>query len=69
MKKVTPIRVSYATTLYGAAEKKAVAKVLDNPAHIVAGPCITAFENKIAGMFGKKFGVMVNSGSSANLIA
>ena len=27
------------------------------------------FENKIAQMFGKKYGVMVNSGSSANLLA
>src|SRR6185295_14735828 len=28
-----------------------------------------AFEQKVAAMFGKKYGVMVNSGSSANLLA
>lgn len=67
-KNIIPIRVSYATTIYGAAEKKAVMKVLADPGKIVAGPRIAEFESKIAGMFGKKFGVMVNSGSSANLI-
>ncbi len=33
------------------------------------GPLVKEFENKVAKIFGKKYGVMVNSGSSANLIA
>lgn len=63
------LRVSYATTIYGAEEKKAVAKVLANPGKIVAGPAVAAFEKKVATLFGKKEGLMVNSGSSANMIA
>jgi CDP-6-deoxy-D-xylo-4-hexulose-3-dehydrase len=33
------------------------------------GPLVKEFETKVAKVFGKKYGVMVNSGSSANLIA
>lgn len=71
MKKKTPkaMRVTYATTIYGAEEKKAVAKVLDNPGRIVAGPAVAEFEKKVSALFGKKEGIMVNSGSSANMIA
>ncbi len=64
-----PIRVSYATTIYGAAEKRAVMKVLSNPGRIVAGHAVAEFEKKVAAMFGKKRGIMVNSGSSANLVS
>ncbi len=43
-------------------------RVLANPARIVAGHAVHEFEERIAKLFGKKFGIMVNSGSSANLI-
>ncbi|MBT3334075.1 MAG: aminotransferase class I/II-fold pyridoxal phosphate-dependent enzyme, partial [Rhodospirillaceae bacterium] len=33
------------------------------------GPKVAAFEEAFAGYFGKKYAVMVNSGSSANLVA
>ena len=33
------------------------------------GKNVKIFEKKVAGLFGKKYGVMVNSGSSANLLA
>ena len=33
------------------------------------GPCVQSFEQKAAKIFGKKYGLMVNSGSSANLLA
>jgi CDP-6-deoxy-D-xylo-4-hexulose-3-dehydrase len=33
------------------------------------GPITEQFESEVAAIFGKKFGVMVNSGSSANVLA
>lgn len=59
----------YAEAVYGDEEKKAIQAVYDNPKKIVAGPAVKEFESKIAALFGKTHGVMVNSGSSANLIA
>lgn len=69
MKKSSGIRVPYAQTVYGKEEVRALMHVFKNPSKIVAGPAVKEFENKIAKLFGKKYGVMVNSGSSANLIA
>jgi CDP-6-deoxy-D-xylo-4-hexulose-3-dehydrase len=69
MKKTELLRVSYATTKYGKEEIDAVLEVLKDPTKIVAGPRVHEFEEKIGALFGKRFGVMVNSGSSANLIA
>lgn len=63
------MRVSYAQAVYGKEEIQAVVKVLSNPSKITPGAAVTEFENKIAKLFGKKYGIMVNSGSSANLIA
>lgn len=63
------IEVPYAAPVYGEEEIGAVIEVLKNPKKIVAGPAVGEFENEIAKLFGKKFGVMVNSGSSANLLA
>jgi CDP-6-deoxy-D-xylo-4-hexulose-3-dehydrase len=62
------LRVPYAATVYGKEEIAAVLRVLANPRRIVAGRAVHAFEARIAKLFGKRFGVMVNSGSSANLI-
>lgn len=62
-------RVPYALTVYGREEVEAVKDVLKDPTRIVSGPLVRKFEQKIARLFGKKFGIMVNSGSSANLIA
>src|SRR3989344_3557931 len=63
------LRVSYAGTVYGKKEIAAVVRVLNNPFRISAGDAVHAFEEKVAKLFGKKFGVMVNSGSSANLVS
>ena len=63
------IRVPYAEAVYGKAEIKAVNKILANPLKIVAGPAVKEFERRISGIFGKQRGIMVNSGSSANLLA
>jgi len=61
--------VPYAAVVYGHAEKSAVARVLQNPKRLTAGYAVKEFEHQISQIFGKRRGVMVNSGSSANLIA
>ena len=60
--------IPYATAVYGKEEKRAVMKVLESR---WLGPAKNTkeFENKIAALFGKKYGLFVNSGSSANLLA
>ncbi|MFH2231644.1 MAG: aminotransferase class I/II-fold pyridoxal phosphate-dependent enzyme [Patescibacteria group bacterium] len=62
------VRVPYALTVFGDEERAAVADVLKTPM-IVPGARVKKFEESIARLFGKEFGVMVNSGSSANLLA
>lgn len=66
--KKTALRVSYATALHDDKEKERVIKVLDEHRTIM-GQETKEFEERVAKLFGKKYGVMVNSGSSANLIA
>lgn len=61
------MRVPYAQSVHGEPEIEAVVSVLKG--NTALGPKANEFEKKIATMFGKKFGVMVNSGSSANLLA
>ena len=64
------MRVLYAEAVYGDEEIDAVNQVLrEHPHALMGGKNVKLFENKIATIFGKKFGVMVNSGSSANLLA
>ena len=61
-------RVPYALAVHGDEEKKRVIKVLDEHRTNLGKETI-GFEKNIAKAFGKKFGVMVNSGSSANFLA
>jgi len=61
------IRVPYGFSVHGKEEIQAVVKVLEG--NTALGERTKEFEQKIAKMFGKKYGVMVNSGSSANLLA
>lgn len=63
------VRVPYALAVYGKEEIAAVTRVLKDPTRIVAGAAVKQFEANIASLFGKKYGIMVNSGSSANLLA
>ncbi|MDP3963910.1 MAG: aminotransferase class I/II-fold pyridoxal phosphate-dependent enzyme [bacterium] len=63
------LRVSYAAPVYGSREIRAVNAVLKDPLRLVSGHRVKEFERRIARLFGKSHGVMVNSGSSANLIA
>jgi CDP-6-deoxy-D-xylo-4-hexulose-3-dehydrase len=61
------MRVPYGYSVHGKEEMAAVAKVLEG--NTALGANTMEFESKIAQMFGKKHGIMVNSGSSANLLA
>ncbi|MBI4538002.1 MAG: aminotransferase class I/II-fold pyridoxal phosphate-dependent enzyme [Gemmatimonadetes bacterium] len=62
------MRVPYALAVHGAAELRAVTAVLQRHQTIM-GPLTDRFEREVAKLFGKPFGIMVNSGSSANLLA
>ena len=61
-------RVLYSKAVFGQEEKSAVLKSLEN-GWLASGPLVKEFEEKVANLFGKKYGVAVNSGSSANLLA
>jgi len=63
----TKMRVPYGFSVHGQEEINAVVEVLKH--NTALGDKTKEFESKIAKMFGKKYGVMVNSGSSANLLA
>lgn len=61
------MKVPYAQSVHGEEEINAVVEVLKG--NTALGPKADLFEKKIAEVFGKKYGIMVNSGSSANLLA
>ena len=61
------MRVPYALSVHGQEEIDAVVGVLKS--NTALGEKTKEFEKKIAALFGKKYGCMVNSGSSANLLA
>lgn len=65
--KQTKLRVPYGFSVHGQEEIDAVVEVLKG--NTALGDKTTALEEKVAKMFGKQYGVMVNSGSSANLLA
>ena len=72
-KKFTPTKnwVWYApntTDAYGEEEIKAVTRALKN-GWLTPGKVTEKFENRVARLYGKKYGLFLNSGSSANLIA
>lgn len=53
---------------FGREEIQAVEKCLEG-GWLTTGKIAAEFENKIAALYGKKYGLFVNSGSSANLLA
>lgn len=61
-------KVLYAQAVYGDEEINAVIESLKN-GWLAAGPLVAKFEQEVAYRFGKKYGIAVNSGSSANLLA
>ncbi|MHB1830408.1 MAG: DegT/DnrJ/EryC1/StrS family aminotransferase [Candidatus Micrarchaeaceae archaeon] len=68
MKRNQKIRIPYALSVYGQKEISAVSNVLKNHKSIL-GKNTLYFEAQISKLFRKKYGIMTNSGSSANLIA
>ena len=63
-------KIFYGKAVYDNKEIKAVNRVLkNNSLNLVDGPNVKKLEKIVPKMFGKKFGLMVNSGSSANLLA
>lgn len=64
------MKVLYGKAVYDNREINASIKVLKNKSlNLIDGPSVKSLEKKISKIFGKKFGLMVNSGSSANLLA
>ena len=61
-------RVLYTKAVYGKQEIQAVLKAL-NEGWLGAGKYTAEFEKKVARIFGKKYGLFVNSGTSANFFA
>lgn len=61
-------KVYYAQAVYGEEEVEAAANCL-REGWLGMGKYVAEFENKVATIFGKKYGIVVNSGSSANYIA
>ena len=62
-------KVYYGKAIYGKEEINASIKVLRNSSlSLMDGNNVKKLEKKVAEIFGKKFGLMVNSGSSANLL-
>ncbi len=62
------MRVPYALSVYDDKEIDAVTTALKERKSIL-GDKTREFEARVAGLFGKKHGIMVNSGSSANMLA
>jgi CDP-4-dehydro-6-deoxyglucose reductase, E1 len=62
------LRVPYALAVHNEEEKKRIVAVLDEH-RTNMGKETAEFENRVKKYFGKKYAVMLNSGSSANLLA
>jgi len=63
-------KIYYGRAVYDKKEINAVLNVLKNDSlSLIDGKKVKSLEKKISQIFGKKYGLMVNSGSSANLLA
>ncbi len=63
-------KIFYGKAVYNNKEINAVLGVLrNNSLSLIDGPNVKNLEKKVSNLFGKKYGLMVNSGSSANLLA
>jgi CDP-6-deoxy-D-xylo-4-hexulose-3-dehydrase len=67
--KLAPRVVRYGGAMYDQSEIDAVNAVLADPMGLVPGARVAEFEQRVAAFMGKRHGVMVNSGSSALLVA
>tara|TARA_B100000989_G_C19499198_1_gene453467 strand:- start:381 stop:1586 length:1206 start_codon:yes stop_codon:yes gene_type:complete len=63
-------KIYYGKAVYDKKEINAVLNVLKNDSlSLIDGKKVKKLEKKVSNIFGKKYGLMVNSGSSANLLA
>lgn len=63
-------KVFYGQAVYDSKEINAAIKVLKTQKYnLIDSTNVKKLENKVCQIFGKKYGLMVNSGSSANLLA
>jgi CDP-6-deoxy-D-xylo-4-hexulose-3-dehydrase len=63
-------KIYYGQATYDSKEIKSCLNVLKNQSlSLMTGKNVKKLENKVASIFGKKYALMVNSGSSANLLA
>ena len=63
-------KIYYGKAVYNNKEINAVLNVLRNDSlTLIDGKKVKKLEKKVSSIFGKKYGLMVNSGSSANLLA
>ena len=63
-------KIYYGKAVYDNKEINAVLRVLKNDSlTLIDGKKVKELEKKVSQIFGKKYGLMVNSGSSANLLA
>ena len=63
-------KIYYGKAVYDHNEINAVLNVLRNDSlSLIDGKKVKYLEKKVSKLFGKKYGLMVNSGSSANLLA
>jgi CDP-6-deoxy-D-xylo-4-hexulose-3-dehydrase len=60
-------KIPYGQNVYDSKEINAVLQTLKKSTQM--GKSVDNFEKKISGLFSKKFGLMVNSGSSALILA
>ena len=61
------LKIPYGKNVYNNKEISAVLKTLKKSTQM--GEAVNSFENKISKLFSKKYGLMVNSGSSALILA
>ncbi len=63
-------KIYYGKAVYDNKEINAAINVLKNKSlTLIDGTNVKKLEKTVANIFGKKYGLMVNSGSSANLLA
>ena len=63
------MKIFYGKAIYDKKEINASISVLKNKSlTLIDGPLVKKLEKNISLLFGKKYGLMVNSGSSANLL-
>ncbi len=63
------MKISYGKAVYNNKEINAALNVLKRKSfNLIDGPSVKELERKVSKLFGKRYGLMVNSGSSANLL-